>query len=31
VTPAALAELSLGVGGDVWVAVKATEVQAYAA
>jgi molybdate transport system ATP-binding protein len=31
VTPAALAELRLGVGGDVWVAVKATEVQAYAA
>ncbi|MBJ7607856.1 MAG: ABC transporter ATP-binding protein [Candidatus Dormibacteraeota bacterium] len=30
VTPAAVAELGLGVGGAVWVSVKATEVQVYA-
>ena len=31
VTPAAVAELGLAAGGDVWVSVKATEVEVYAA
>lgn len=31
VTPAAVAELGLAAGGEVWVSVKATEVEVYAA
>jgi molybdate transport system ATP-binding protein len=30
VTPAAVAELGLEVGGEVWLSAKATEVEAYA-
>ncbi len=31
VTPAAVADLGLATGGEVWVAVKATEVSVYPA